>query len=187
MKVLVTGASGNIGTRVTTALKAAPEVDEIVGLSRRRPDPVPDDLTWVSADLGTDDLTDAVRGADVVVHLAWLLQPSMTTTPSGGPTWSAPDASCTPVRRQAWAPWSTPHPWLPTDLARRSGSTSRGPPKHCTAPTAPTPSAEPWSTAPPQGRSTSPPSRSSTAPPSAASSTPAPSPSPTACCGERRT
>lgn len=76
MKVLVTGASGNIGTRVTTALKAAPEVDEIVGLSRRRPDPVPDDLTWVSADLGTDDLTDAVRGADVVVHLAWLLQPS---------------------------------------------------------------------------------------------------------------
>jgi nucleoside-diphosphate-sugar epimerase len=33
-------------------------------------------VEWVSADVRTADLTELVRGADAVVHLAWLFQPS---------------------------------------------------------------------------------------------------------------
>lgn len=76
MKVVVTGASGNIGSRLVESLLATPEVDEVVGVSRRTPEAVPDGVTWVAADVGTDDLGPAVRGADALVHLAWLIQPS---------------------------------------------------------------------------------------------------------------
>jgi nucleoside-diphosphate-sugar epimerase len=76
MKVVVTGASGNIGIQVMAALRADPDVDEIVGISRRRPDDVDDDVTWVAADLASDDITPALGGAAAVVHLAWLIQPS---------------------------------------------------------------------------------------------------------------
>ena len=76
MKVVVTGASGNIGTQLLTALRRDPSVDEIVGIARRAPDGGADGVRWVAADLSADDLGDALRGADVVVHLAWLIQPS---------------------------------------------------------------------------------------------------------------
>lgn len=33
-------------------------------------------MRFVAADVARDDLTDALRGADAVVHLAWLIQPS---------------------------------------------------------------------------------------------------------------
>lgn len=36
--------------------------------------------SWISADITTDDLGPLVRGADVVVHLAWLIQPSRDLT-----------------------------------------------------------------------------------------------------------
>ncbi|HET6570832.1 MAG TPA: hypothetical protein VFG58_05025 [Solirubrobacterales bacterium] len=37
MKIVVTGATGNVGTSVVRALGDAAEVDEVVGLARRRP------------------------------------------------------------------------------------------------------------------------------------------------------
>lgn len=71
MKVVVTGASGNIGTALLRERSW-----EIVGVSRRRPDT---GLPWVQCDLGDSQavgiLTDALRGADVVVHLAWAIHP----------------------------------------------------------------------------------------------------------------
>jgi nucleoside-diphosphate-sugar epimerase len=76
VKVVVTGASGNIGTQLVSALRADPTVDEIVGIARRAPEPTGDGVTWVAADLAVDDLTGALQGADAVVHLAWLIQPS---------------------------------------------------------------------------------------------------------------
>lgn len=76
MKVVVTGATGNIGTQLVTALREDPGVDEIVGVARRRPEIAPGGTTWVAADLSVDDLVPVLRGADVVVHLAWLIQPS---------------------------------------------------------------------------------------------------------------
>ena len=76
MRVVVTGASGNVGTSVMTALAADPAVTSIVGLARRRPDhPLPK-VEWAAADVSRDDLDRPFAGADVVVHLAWLIQPS---------------------------------------------------------------------------------------------------------------
>lgn len=76
MKVAVTGATGNVGTSVLTALSGDDGVDEIVGVARRRPGITFPGTRWVCADVARDDLTEAFRGADAVVHLAWLIQPS---------------------------------------------------------------------------------------------------------------
>ena len=80
MRVVVTGASGNVGTPLLAELKARPEVDQVVGVVRRPPGPDAGEpyagVEWHSADIGHDDLTEAFRGADVVVHLAFLIQPS---------------------------------------------------------------------------------------------------------------
>ena len=76
MRVAVVGATGNVGTSLLTALSRGDGPDEIVGIARREPDLSYDRTRWVCADITRDDLTDAFRGADVVVHLAWLIQPS---------------------------------------------------------------------------------------------------------------
>ena len=77
MRVVVTGATGNVGTSLIRLLAADPQVDEIVGVARRLPDmPPPPKTTWAHADIVTDDLVAAFRSTDVVVHLAWLIQPA---------------------------------------------------------------------------------------------------------------
>jgi len=76
MRVVVTGATGNVGTSLLTALSADESVDEIVGIARRRPGISFERTRWVCADVARDDLVQSFRGADVVVHLAWLIQPS---------------------------------------------------------------------------------------------------------------
>jgi UDP-glucose 4-epimerase len=76
MRVVVTGATGNVGTSVVRALGRDPSIEEIVGLARRRPQLECSRTRWVTADVGVDDLTGHFRGADCVVHLAWLIQPS---------------------------------------------------------------------------------------------------------------
>lgn len=76
MRVVVTGATGNVGTSLLTALSADESVDEIVGIARRRPGMSFERTRWVCADVARDDLVQSFRGADAVVHLAWLIQPS---------------------------------------------------------------------------------------------------------------
>ncbi|HVW43166.1 MAG TPA: NAD-dependent epimerase/dehydratase family protein [Amycolatopsis sp.] len=76
LRVVVTGASGNVGTSVVEALGADPRVGSIVGIARRRPGWTPPKTEWALADVGKDDLGYLVRGADVVIHLAWLFQPT---------------------------------------------------------------------------------------------------------------
>lgn len=82
MRVVVVGASGNVGTALLRRLVDAPEVDELVGVSRRPPPDRPpyESVRWVACDIGAEaavtDLVDAFRGADAVVHLAWQIQPS---------------------------------------------------------------------------------------------------------------
>ncbi|MFL6122097.1 NAD-dependent epimerase/dehydratase family protein [Actinophytocola sp.] len=76
-RVVVTGASGNVGTSLVRVLSRDPAVDTIVGIVRRRPEWTVDKLEWATADLGADDSIDhLLAGADVVVHLAWLFQPA---------------------------------------------------------------------------------------------------------------
>jgi UDP-glucose 4-epimerase len=80
-RVVVTGASGDVGSAVLATLAAAGY--GVTGLCRRVPDsddPLSTAVRWHSVDLTREDsvptLRDAVRGADAVVHLAWGFQPS---------------------------------------------------------------------------------------------------------------
>jgi UDP-glucose 4-epimerase len=75
MRIVVTGATGNVGTSVLRALAADPEVSSIVGLARRAAAPAFPRTELVTADVARDDLVPILRGADVVIHLAWLIQP----------------------------------------------------------------------------------------------------------------
>ncbi len=85
MKVVVTGATGNVGTTVVEQLLATHDDLEVVGMARRVPTAPTDDpssgrLTWAGLDLSDDACLPALRagfrGADAVVHLAWGFQPS---------------------------------------------------------------------------------------------------------------
>jgi len=76
VRVVVTGATGNVGTSVLGALGRDPRVEAIVGLARRTPQVRFAKTSWVAADIAGDDLGEHFRGADAVIHLAWLIQPS---------------------------------------------------------------------------------------------------------------
>ena len=83
MRVVVVGATGNLGTALLTRLQAEPEVTSLAGVARRGPrmaTPPYGEMTWYSVDVGSDDapvaLEQAFAGADAVVHLGWALQPS---------------------------------------------------------------------------------------------------------------
>ena len=81
-KIVITGASGNVGTGVLRALIQAMPGSEIVGICRRPPlvGPAHESVTWARVDLSegsaVDDLAHAMRDADVVVHLALALRPA---------------------------------------------------------------------------------------------------------------
>jgi UDP-glucose 4-epimerase len=80
VRIVITGASGNVGTALLRRLTGAGH--DLVGVCRRPPGPVApyDVATWHPLDLAVDgaerELTDVFRGADAVVHLAWGFQPS---------------------------------------------------------------------------------------------------------------
>lgn len=76
MRIVVTGASGNVGTAVVRTLVANDAVDEVVGICRRPHGWQPVKTRWVNLDVSTDELGPALAGADVVIHLAWLFQPT---------------------------------------------------------------------------------------------------------------
>jgi UDP-glucose 4-epimerase len=76
MRVVVTGASGNVGTSVLEALGREPKVEEIVGIARRQPEIEMPKVEWATADVATDTLVPLFAGADAVIHLAWAIQPS---------------------------------------------------------------------------------------------------------------
>ena len=50
MRVVVTGASGNVGTSVLQALAGEAAVTSVVGLARRRPEIQVAKTTWVTAE-----------------------------------------------------------------------------------------------------------------------------------------
>jgi UDP-glucose 4-epimerase len=76
MRIVVIGASGNVGTSLVRALAADDDVEEIVGLARRRPLNDFHETEWRATNIEHDDLVPHFRGADCVVHLAWAIQPS---------------------------------------------------------------------------------------------------------------
>jgi UDP-glucose 4-epimerase len=76
MRIVITGATGNVGTSVVRALVDDERVEEIVGVERRVPGWSPPRTRWVSADVGRDELRSLFDGAAAVIHLAWQIQPS---------------------------------------------------------------------------------------------------------------
>jgi nucleoside-diphosphate-sugar epimerase len=94
MRVAITGATGNVGTSVLAALAEEPRVEEMVAIARRAPEGAlaaraPEQVLeshapersfprtrFVAADVARDDLKPIFAGAEAVVHLAWLIQPS---------------------------------------------------------------------------------------------------------------
>jgi UDP-glucose 4-epimerase len=76
MRVVVIGASGNIGTSVLAALTPDPEVSSVVAVARRPAPSADPKVEWRALDVTRDHLDRAFDGADAVVCLAWKIQPS---------------------------------------------------------------------------------------------------------------
>jgi nucleoside-diphosphate-sugar epimerase len=75
--VVVTGATGNIGTALLHRLVADDGVREVRAVARRlSQEDLGPKVRWHELDVAEDDLSRAFDGADVVVHLAWRIQPS---------------------------------------------------------------------------------------------------------------
>ncbi|HWF51416.1 MAG TPA: NAD-dependent epimerase/dehydratase family protein [Solirubrobacteraceae bacterium] len=75
MRVVITGATGNVGTSLLESLASEPSVEEIIAIARRIPERTFPRTTFVSADVACSELEPMLSGADAVVHLAWLIQP----------------------------------------------------------------------------------------------------------------
>lgn len=81
MRIVITGASGNVGTALIRQLDHEGG-HELIGVARRTPPDIEPygSVRWVSLDLAAaeapDRLAQACAGADAVIHLAWLIQPS---------------------------------------------------------------------------------------------------------------
>jgi UDP-glucose 4-epimerase len=75
VRVVVVGASGNVGTSVLRALADEPAVESVLGLCRRLPEAEFPKTEWREADVVRTPLRPLFQGADAVVQLAWLIQP----------------------------------------------------------------------------------------------------------------
>lgn len=84
-RIVITGASGNVGTALLRRLADDPADYDIVGITRRRPPPddVYRSVSWHQLDLAHPGveirLHKLFRGAACVVHLAWGFQPTRIT------------------------------------------------------------------------------------------------------------
>ncbi|WP_329046608.1 NAD-dependent epimerase/dehydratase family protein [Amycolatopsis sp. NBC_01488] len=79
MRIVITGATGNVGTALLAALDPG---HDVVGLARRLPDTTAEPFRragWRAVDVGAPgaghELTQLFEGADAVVHLAWAISP----------------------------------------------------------------------------------------------------------------
>src|ERR687890_207365 len=76
MRVVIVGATGNVGTSVLRSLESEERVESVLGVARRLPGLRMNKVEWAAADIARDDLVPHFRGADAVILLAWLIQPS---------------------------------------------------------------------------------------------------------------
>ncbi|MFF7777163.1 NAD-dependent epimerase/dehydratase family protein [Streptomyces tanashiensis] len=79
-RVVVTGATGNVGTSLVRILARDPGIGSVLGLARRRPALDLPGVEWAELDLSLEGdgprLAQYVADADAVVHLAWRFGPT---------------------------------------------------------------------------------------------------------------
>jgi UDP-glucose 4-epimerase len=75
MRVVIVGASGNVGTSVLRSLASEPSVDSVLGIARRLPAQRFPKTEWRQADVARSPLRPLFQDADALIHLAWLIQP----------------------------------------------------------------------------------------------------------------
>ncbi|HEX6651115.1 MAG TPA: NAD-dependent epimerase/dehydratase family protein, partial [Thermoleophilaceae bacterium] len=84
LKVAVTGPTGDLGIAIVNALERSRAVKRIVGMARRPFDPA--ERGWKKTEYRQGDVTDTasvrdlVKGADVVVHLAFAILDASSST-----------------------------------------------------------------------------------------------------------
>lgn len=84
MRLVVVGASGNVGTALLRRLGTEPRVEAVTGVARRLPSPATgapyDAVAWLRLDVSEPSSVDMLAGAfadaAAVIHLAWQIQPS---------------------------------------------------------------------------------------------------------------
>lgn len=88
MRIVIVGATGNVGTAVLHRLHEAGRTEteeslELIGIARRIPDASAEPyagVQWHSIDIANSASSEALQhaftGADAVIHLAWALQPN---------------------------------------------------------------------------------------------------------------
>ncbi|MEO3759641.1 NAD-dependent epimerase/dehydratase family protein [Mycobacterium sp. B14F4] len=85
MRIVITGASGNVGTALLRRLADSDTAHDVVGVVRRPPEPGDEygRVTWRGLGLAGPDTAPELReifdGVDAVVHLAWGFQPTRNT------------------------------------------------------------------------------------------------------------
>lgn len=84
-RIVIIGASGNIGTALLKRLAASGGDYDLHGVARRRPPPVGvyESVSWHQLDVAEQQaatrLQRVLTGADCAVHLAWAFQPTRNT------------------------------------------------------------------------------------------------------------
>jgi len=85
MRIVIVGASGNVGTALLRQLTNRGGAEPVVGVSRRRPpsEPPYDLAAWHTVDIADNDaqaeLANILQPGDTVVNLAWGFQPTRDT------------------------------------------------------------------------------------------------------------
>lgn len=76
MRIVIFGGTGNIGTALVRRLAADHDVRAVARRLPQQPEHAASAVEWHRADVAADDLDSVVADADVVVHLAWIFQPT---------------------------------------------------------------------------------------------------------------
>ncbi|WP_445398386.1 NAD-dependent epimerase/dehydratase family protein [Streptomyces sp. LE64] len=77
-RIVVTGATGNVGSSLVRLLADDPRAGSVEGWARRAPGRSPAGVVWRQVDLSHDreDLVALLEDVDAVVHLAWRFHPA---------------------------------------------------------------------------------------------------------------